>query len=61
MGRLLMSQSKDNVEQAKARLAQLVRARFDIRCADALADDLLALHEDIPPRAWGLLAGMAVS
>jgi hypothetical protein len=49
------------VDQTKAQLAQLVRARFDIKCADAMAIELEALHDDISPRAWGLLAGMAVS
>lgn len=38
-----------------------MRARFDISCADTLATELESLHDDISPRAWGLLTGMTVS
>ena len=42
-------------------LLRLSRARFDMRCAEDLTSDLERLHDNISPRAYGLLTGLAVS
>lgn len=42
-------------------LARLVRARFDVRCADALASVLAGHRDSSDPYAWGLLTGTVVS
>ena len=42
-------------------LLRLSRAQFDMRCAEALSWDLEKLRDNISPRAYGLLAGVAVS
>lgn len=42
-------------------LLRLSRAQFDMRSAGALTWDLDAHDDDIGPRAYGLLAGIAVS
>src|SRR5687767_10363749 len=34
---------------------------MDIRCADALAEDLLGRNDDGSNRAWGVLTGLTVS
>jgi hypothetical protein len=49
-------------EHLKRQLIRLVHARVDVRCAAALAEELLqGPDDDISYRAWGLLTGMVVS
>jgi hypothetical protein len=48
-------------EHLKRQIAQLMRAQFDIRSADSLAEELDSHHGSISPLAWGLFTGMAVS
>jgi hypothetical protein len=49
-------------EHLRRQLIRLIRALFDISCADALAAELEELpDDDISPRAWGLLTGTVVS
>jgi hypothetical protein len=54
--------SRVSPKRLRTQLVKAALAEFDFRCAAALAEDLERSHaDDIGPRAWGMLTGLAVS